>query len=105
MPLSRRLGHPMLLRERLWRLLSVSRPREMRDSEDIAIIAAFTLMDQLYSRGRADRTGRPRRRRAGSGRPYPDRANMSASFIGAQAGVEGWSMSDDAHVQVSCEAP
>ena len=41
----------MLLRERLWRLLSVNRSREMRDSEDIAIIAAFTLMDQLYSRG------------------------------------------------------
>ena len=58
MPLSRRLGHPMLLRERLWRLLSVNRSREMRDSEDIEIIAAFTLMDQLYSRDRADRMAR-----------------------------------------------
>ena len=96
----------MLLRERLWRLMSVNRWREMRDSEDIAIIADFTLMEPVIFARLSGSCGPPRIinewtvvvGRAPTG-------PICRPIIGSQAGVEGRSMSEDAHVQVSCEAP
>src|SRR5512132_3379372 len=91
MPLSRRLGHPMLLRERLWRLLSVNRSREMRDSEDIAIIAAFTLMEPVIFTRQSGSYGPPHvvDEWAVVGRA-PTGPICRPALSVAQAGVEGW---------------